>query len=202
MATFSAPNLSPCVIRRYCLRLVMPLISSIKLQINRKSLVVICDMWNSNASLTKWVIHTRLRAVTVTVSADSSSTFGMCWGLNEHTFSVFDIPPVGQGAKKLNELDCSLTCNLKQSGRFHHLVHPPLHSHHTAEIYTQHSVANGGGGGGVQSCRSVDRMNIFLQLQPDTHTSASPERLGCLRSPHSQITSPALEQWLVAHRSH
>lgn len=45
--------------------------------------------------------------------------------LNEHTFSVFDIPPVRQGAKKLNELDCSLTCNLKQSKRFHHLVHPP-----------------------------------------------------------------------------
>lgn len=166
----------------------MPLISSIKLQINRKSLVIICDMWNSNASLTKWVIHTRLRAVTV--SADSSSAFGMCWGLNEHTFSAFDIPPVGQGAKKLNELDCSLTCHLKQSGRFHHLVHPPCI--HTIPQRFTHS--------GVQSCRSVDRINVFLQLQPDT--SASPERLGCLKSPHSQITSPALEQWLVAHRSH
>lgn len=51
-----------------------------------------------------------------------------------------DIPPVGQGAEKLNELDCSLTCNLKQSGRFHHLVRlvppPPAFTPYRRDLHT------------------------------------------------------------------
>ena len=86
-------------------------------------------------------------------------------GLNGQTQFVFEIPPAELVVKKNWMRSTVLTCNvIKHSGCFRTTaVSPPtpqLHSHHTTEICRQHSPG--------QRCWSVDRMNDFLQLQPDT----------------------------------